>query len=402
MGTSAFCLLSVCETMPQNIDPDRDFQAQKAAYLRAQHQLSQAEIASILGRISQSHVSRLLTRAEEMGCLVTELHFVEDDIPEEALVQIHRLLVPRKLEAALQHFGALHNVEPPSVRVFDSVTESTTPQAMVLRRKRLARAAAGSIEELLRDSRHLGVTWGHTVSEITIRLSSLMKQTRPRRTIKVVPVCAELIGLAAPEFSSSRLAGRLNDTLNSQQGESLSLTGLPAYIPRRYKASKVRVLHEYISDIGSYQKIFAQPRPLIGQLDTLLTSVGSSEVPVGGNISELVDAGGIDASILKSLVIGDVGGILIAQPNLAPHERKLVLALNAMWTGIQFDHLRSIAARARDAKIGSGVIIAAIGRDKVSIILECIRLGLVNQLLIDQDLATMLEQQANESEPITA
>lgn len=387
--------------MAQNNDPERDLQAQKAAYLRAQHQLSQAEIASILGRISQSHVSRLLTRAEEMGWLVTELHFVEDDIPEDALAQIHRLLAPRKLEAALQHFGTLHNVEPPSVRVFDSVTESTTPQAMALRRKRLARAAAGSVEELLRDSRYLGVTWGHTVSEITIRLSSLLKQTRSRRTTSVVPVCAELIGLNAPDFSSSQLAGRLNDTLNNRQGESLSLTGLPAYIPRRYKPNKVRVLREYISDIGSYQKIFAPPQPLIGRLDTLLTSVGSSAVPVGGNISELVDAGGIDASMLKSLVIGDVGGVLIAQPNLKPPERKLVNALNTMWTGIQFDHLQSIATRARGAQSGSGVVMVAVGRDKASIVLECIRLGLVNQLLIDQDLASMLERRAIEFEPTT-
>lgn len=388
--------------MSRNSDPERDLQAQKAAYLRAQHNLSQAEIASVLGQVSQSHVSRLLTRAEKMGCLVTELHFVHDDIPEEVLAQIHRLLAPQTLETALRQYGKLQENEPPSVRVFDSITRSTTPQALALRRKRLARAAAGSVEELLRDSRNLGVTWGHTVSEIVMRLSSIVKRSRSRRTTRVVPVCAELVGLSAPEYSSSQLAGRLNETLNDRPVEPLALTGLPAYIPRRYTAAKTRLLREYISDIGSYQRIFTQSRPLIGQLDTLLTSVGSSEAPMGGNISELVEAGGIDASILKTLVIGDVGGVLIARPNLKPSERKLVDTLNAMWTGIQFDHLRSIAIRARSVKKpGSGVVVVAAGRDKASIVLECIRLGLVNQLLIDSDLASALEQTISESARIT-
>ena len=80
--------------MARKTDPARDYQAQKAAYLRAQHNLSQEEIGKLLGGITQPHVSRLLARAEEMGWRVTEQHFVESDIPQEVMDEIRHLLEP--------------------------------------------------------------------------------------------------------------------------------------------------------------------------------------------------------------------------------------------------------------------------------------------------------------------
>jgi hypothetical protein len=51
--------------------------------------------------------------------------------------------------------------------------------------------------------------------------------------VKFVPVCAELTSCASVEFSSSRIADRLNEVINGRRGEQFSLTDVPAFIPRR-------------------------------------------------------------------------------------------------------------------------------------------------------------------------
>ena len=51
--------------MPQSLSRRKDFNAQRAAYLLAEHGLAQGEIGRMLGGLSQSVVSRLLKHAEE-------------------------------------------------------------------------------------------------------------------------------------------------------------------------------------------------------------------------------------------------------------------------------------------------------------------------------------------------
>lgn len=376
--------------MARKTDPARDFQAQKAAYLRAQHNLSQEEIGKLLGGITQPHVSRLLARAEEMGWLITELHFVERDIPQEVMEEIRHLLEPQPLVQALQKVSEINNLFIPTIRVFDSGTASTTDEAMALRRKRFGRMAAGRFEELLRDSEIVGVAWGRTVNGLIEGFASTHRGQR-QFPIQFVPVCAELVGPATPEFSSSRLADRLNDIVNSGQGERLSLSGVPAYIPRHYSKEKASIIWEYISDIGSYQKIFRGASPLLAKMDTLLTSVGPSQIIIGGNATELTAAGSLDVDQLQSLVVGDMGGVLIPKPNLNDEERTVVNELNRMWTGISLDHLEHIARDARKSAHKTGNIVVAIGCIRATILYEIIRLGLVNELIIDNDLATALQ-----------
>ena len=377
--------------MPRKTDPSRDLQAQKAAYLRARHNMSQEEIGTTLGGVSQPYVSRLLRRAEEMGWLVTQLHFVDRDIPEETLAEIYRLLEPRSLMEVLWTLGERTGRCIPNIRVFDSGSDSVTPQALEQRRQRFARSAAGSLNELIRAAQIVGVTWGRTVSELIEHLSGLHRGLSNQRTVQFVPVCAELVGLAMRGYSSSRLADRLNDIVNEGAGDHLSLAGVPAYIPRRYDRGKTEVLWEYVCDIGSYQKIFKQNMPLVAQMDALLTSVGSSDKPVGGSVAELVEAGEIDAKKLRSLVIGDIGGVLIPQPSLSNGDKRLIRELNEMWTGINLEHLQQTAFNAsRNTKM-PGNIVVALGRDKTPVLCEVIRMGLVNELMVDGDLAQSLE-----------
>ena len=377
--------------MPRKVEAARDLQAQKAAYLRAQHKLSQEEIGKVLGGITQPHVSRLLARAEEMGWLVTEQHFVQRDISEEVMEEIRHLLAPQPLVRALQQLGQQHNRLIPNVRVFDSGSTAMTPEAMILRRKRFGRMAAGRLEELLRGANIIGVAWGRTVSGLIEGLASLHRGLQHQSPIQFVPVCAELVGPATPEYSSSRLTDRLHDIVNDGKGERLSLSGVPAYIPRHYSQERARVIWEYVFDIGSYQKIFRGASPLLANMDALLTSIGPAEVIIGGNATELAAAGDIDIQQLQSLVVGDMGGVLIPQLGLSDAERTLVTELNTMWTGVRLNHLEYIAHDASRNTHKKGNIVIAIGRGRATILYEIIRLGLVNELLIDHDLATALE-----------
>jgi DNA-binding transcriptional regulator LsrR (DeoR family) len=128
---------------------------------------------------------------------------------------------------------------------------------------------------------------------------------------------------------------------------------------------------------------------LVGLLDSLFTSVGFAERPLGHRNKSLLAAGDITADELRALVVGDIGGVLIERPGLDKNGRKQVAELNAMWTGITLKDIIRIA-KAGQASDRPGVIIVSIGLEKAEILAEIIRRGLVNELIIDEDLAFAL------------
>lgn len=378
--------------MPRKASPLRDLQTQKAAYLRAQHKMSQEDIGQTLGGISQAHVSRLLSHAEKMGWLETELRFVSQGIADEVLEDIYQLLEPPELASAIRRIGQGNTSKIPNARVFDSGTDSATPEAMEIRRKRFGRAAAGRLMELLQSSEVVGVAWGKTISQLIEGMAS-QSALKYKQSIQFVPVCAELPGLAMPGYSSTRLAALLNELVNGEDwDEHFSLTGIPAYIPKRYEKEQAEMLWRYIVDISSYQKIFRNQFSFMARMDTLITSISAPALPMGGCISELLTAGGISAEDLNTLIVGDMGGVLIPRAGLNDKDKNRVDELNAMWTGVNYQHLRQIADESFRQPRKAGNIVIAVGQDKVPILTEVIRLGLANELLIDKSLATALEQ----------
>ena len=380
--------------MARKADELRDFQAQQAAYLRGRHKMRQEEIGLVLGGLSQSHVSRLLARAERKGWLVTDLRFVEAGIDEGALDQIRHLLEPQTLMQALEALVDRDSGHVPHAAVFDSGGEGTTMAAMDTRRRRLGHAAAGRLDELLQNARTIGVAWGRTVSGLIDGLAEQRRRARKADGMLLAPLCADLVDLPASDYSSSRLAERLFGILGEGGGEPLSLAGVPAYVPRHYPKEKAEVLWEYVRDSLSYQRIFAAERPLVGDLNCVLTSVGSTMAPVGGGTARLLAAGGIDIDRLRSLVLGDIGGALVPKPGLSPDDADLVAELSRMWTGVDLGHLETIAAHAVPGEAGPGVMVIALGRDKAPVLLALIRRALINELIIDRDLARELERLA--------
>ena len=371
----------------------RDILAQKAAFLKAKHRMSQEEIGKILGGVSQAHVSRLLKMAEQKGWLVTEHHFVENGIDKNTLEEIHQLLVSPALSNTIQKIGSEGHL--PQVRVFDSGTNSPTPEAMEIRRKRFGRVAAGRLLEIFNKSNFVGISWGRCVNNLIQGLANTNQFSREQNPIQFIPTCAELVSLAMPEYSSTRLADHLNDAINNGKGERLSLSGVPAFIPRRYKNEQAQTIRQYINDISSYKKIFHGREAIIDKMDTMITSIGSPILPVGGCISELQDACNIKIEKLQSLIVGDIGGVLIPQSTLNKKDKNLVEELNKAWTGISYTHLERNARMSAQNPNRPGNIIVAIGRDRAPALTEIIRLGLANELMIDKDLEQALIKSAN-------
>lgn len=379
------------EPAHKNPVSDRDRRAQQAAYLRAQHNYSQEEIGRILGGVSQSHVSRLLAHAAEAGWLVTEMRFDDSSISPEVMRELRELLEPRKLVAILERIRETTGRVVPNVRVFDSGSDSPTAGAVELRLRRFGRRAAGRLEELLRRSSAVAVTWGRTVASLIDGLAAQNRTFHAERPPLFVPVTAELVTLAAPDYSSSLLVARLDALVNGGRGERLRMVGVPAFIPKRYDAAKTRAIREYILDTASYRRIFAGEAPLVNMLDMIVTSAGAATRPLGGALDEILSAGEISATDLTRLIIGDVGGVLIPKPALSPGDDRLVEELNAMWTGITKGHLSRLALRASDRTGAAGVVVAAIGRERAEIVAGLIDLEMVNELIVDWDLAEALE-----------
>jgi DNA-binding transcriptional regulator LsrR (DeoR family) len=371
--------------------PQRELRVQQAAYLYARHRMSQEEIGRRLGGISQSQVSRLLAHAHEIGLLVTEHRFVDDLLSGDQLAEIQRVLEAQELSAALEKFGRKTGGILPRLSVFDSGVPGRAATNHIERGGAFGRAASGRLVELLSGARVVGVAWGSTLNFLTNALPHPQSRSGKLAT-QFVPICAELVALEDPGYSSSWLAARLNHAFNGEEGIRLQLTGIPAFIPKRYKEAKARAIREYIRETASYEKIFIGANSYVDQMDAVITSVGSAEAPVRGSTAELLLAAELDADALRALVVGDIGGILIPRPTLSAAKKRVVDEINQMWTGLSVDRLATIAKRAAGKNGRGGNIVAAFGRDKADSIIQSIRMGLINELIIDYDLKNALSE----------
>ena len=373
----------------------KDLEAQQAAYLCAEHEMTQEEIGRLLGGLSQPRVSRLLKRAEERGWLQRSYQFIPDRLPADRLDLLRRFVEPKSLVDCLGKIDSRTSVRVRGVHVVDSGSSGTSKRAMATRLIRFGRAAAEPMAELISRSDVFAVTWGRTVSHVVDNLNpEQWRQTAPR-PIRVVPVCGEPLERASERDTSSHLAERLHLVVRSTAPMPPSLTGVPALISRQFRGSDLRGIRRFVEKAASYQEVFGTSSPLIDQVDSLLTAVGPAQKPMGFIHDELLKAGStpirkLTPAGLQKLVAGDMGGVLFPRPGLDARGRREVDELNAMWTGAKLKHLERIA---RGAARGTrpGIIVVAIGaEDRAGIIAEVVRHGLVNELIIDRMLAEAL------------
>lgn len=381
--------------MARSHDTRIDRRAEEAAFLRAGGR-SQREIARRFGT-TQSNVSRWLKLAQRLGCYRLEVrhHFDQSAVSAERLRELQALEAPQSLIESLQRVRSGTGVRVRGLRVVDRVAHDSG-RDFELELARFGRAAAPCVDELLRRASSVAVTWGLTVSCV---VDELERNPRPpvAPPIAFFPVCAEPERFTGARQSSSMLAARLNAVFNAGRGEQWSLTRVPAFIPRRFTGKERHGIEAMMHASPSYQRIFGTRRrqpdsaeqPLIAAADALLTSIGHSAHPVGFNYEELLSAGGIAQDRLEQLVVGDIGGVLIRRPGLSRSDQRRVDTLNAMWTGLRYDDLAALAARA-DRGATPGVVVASCGRSRDEILHAVVTKGLVNELVLDGEAADLL------------
>jgi DNA-binding transcriptional regulator LsrR (DeoR family) len=376
-----------------------------AAYLASEGRL-QTEIASDL-KLSQPAVSRLLSQARKKY-LREEVHFLREHVDDETMQRVlqrtSRLDLSRILNRLAKRFDQPRG---PVVRVFPSGSRHVTPEDWENRLKAFGRASGPYLKDLLLRAAVCGISWGQTLGHVVASLQNLpMPPPRAEDPIQIIPLCGEPLGNAPTSLSSTSLAENLERFLNGRVVSNLSLSMVPAFIPCGFTKCQLEGVWKLIGLVKAHERIFG-PRQttqggapaLVEKADMILTSVGPAERPLGYGSGELFRTGGLELEQLRELLLGDISGICIAKPTITPKQKEMISSLNLRWTGINRRHLESCARRstATDPFSGApGVCVVAIGRNKAQFVCDAVKMGLINHLIIDDDLEEGLEKIARE------
>jgi hypothetical protein len=220
--------------------------------------------------------------------------------------------------------------------------------------------------------------------------------------IECIPLSGEPLGKEPTSFSSSSLAHDLGQIINGEGYNAPSLAMVPAFIPEGFTAQELQGVWKLIRLVGSYNQIFGQQivgrseKPMADCLDMILTSVGPADDPLGFGQGTLFETGSVTFDMLKRLILGDVGGVCIARPELRKERMQKLDSVRKRWTGLREDHLVACASHARRATNPftgpPGVVVICGGKARAKFILEIVKLGLVNHLIIDDELEMELER----------
>lgn len=368
--------------MHEKID-NIEFRIQIAAYLYSRCG-DQKEVASQL-RISQSQVSRLIKQAIDRGLLIRRFEFNKETVSKKRFDEIRSFEIPGELIKQLGKVSDCLN----DVRVYESGNSHDSYSNRLIP---FAHNASNYLQDLLAEINIVGVTWGNTLSSLVDALEKKYSYTEYRDKKIFVPLCAELIGVASEQYHSTMIADRLNEIVNKRKAEHLSLSGVPAFIPKHsngriLKKEEFQFLWEIVNYSNNYRNIFKGDESFVNKLDCILTSIGPINEPFGPSIVEVEQFFSFEE--IKSEVIGDIGGVLLKKKNYMQNHQSLFIDLEEMWTGIQFDKIKELTEESAKFK-KCGVVVFAHGKNKAPVLLEAIRQRLVNKIVIDFELSKEL------------
>jgi hypothetical protein len=299
-----------------------------------------------------------------------------------------------------------------TVRVFSSPSDKhdikSTPRLELF-----CRNAAPYVMQFFANGDLWGVTWGRHLDLLTNALND-PKLPRPKRDSRInfVPLCGEAYGVRPTSQSSSVIAERLTMLLNDTVPAPLSLSMVPAFIPSDLKDESERAaVWTLIGCSPSYVQIFGSERlparvrarlckrlesanrsgndvPMAERLDGVLTALSQDNRPFGLGAEHMYSTAGLDGQLVDKLYLGDIGGVAI--PKNAVKEQD---ALQTRWTGLTRQHLLDCATRAAtNGAQQPGVVVICMGAGREKTLLECVRLGMINHLVIDTELADRVKQ----------
>jgi len=377
------------------------------AYLTAEG-LTQAEIGKILG-ISQSAVSRLMSEAEKK--YLEKPRFKREALAADLLEDVMRAVGRKELLTSLDRLARAHgNRRGPVVRVFP-LTGDPSEQSLPARFREFTRQAAPYIHSLMNrpSVRLCGVTWGYMLFDLVIALRGIQAAWKSE-PVQVIPLSGDPFKERKeepPSLTSSNIAAELGRIINGDSYRAHWLGPVPAFIPEEFDTPSARkVIERWIQLVPDYEEIFGDGSEahagLANNLDMLLTSVGTAETPLGFGKGRLLNSLGTQIQNLRDEIYGDVGGILLPRSS---EPSKLVQTITSRWKGIRYDHLARCARRADDDEHYSGrpgIVILSVGKARAEVIAAAVSRGLVNHLVIDQELAEELERIVKPMLPATS
>jgi DNA-binding transcriptional regulator LsrR (DeoR family) len=383
--------------------PQQRYFAIAAAFLLAQGK-SRAEIAAKLKR-SEPEVAKLIGLAKELGYLSRAPAFLRYHVNNADWREVERHFFG---EASFT--SALQTLLPPNVP-FEA-------HVMLGNYNEFIHAAAIYVGHLLRLANRLGLMWGRTVHLLVENIKACGEHLDrdALNRIECVPLCGDPIHLMNQreiEYSASWLAVELERALRGKakyREEFPCLIGVPAYLSRAVRAGARSDGGNWVSfvhQIPGYETIFGrkpgQRFRLADEVDTIIMGAGiigpdsgpwkpsqPREPSTGDFIQErLQQEQDVSNERLARLIFGDVGGLLLERPGLNREDRQLVDELNRGWTGLQIADLQRIA-KATHKNGKPGIILIAAGDAKAEVLHAAIKLGLVNQLVVDVPLKDRL------------
>src|SRR5262249_36221280 len=242
---------------------------------------------------------------------------------------------------------------------------------------------------LLSQASCAGVAWGRTVTAAIsgVKRACDTPPPRPRGPLVWVSTVAGLVGelKVRAESSSSIVASRLAEAINGDWEPLYTLHGLEAFISFLDSSDELDTIRKRISRFPNYQAIFGGPgqHGVIDRLDAIVTSCGDAHHYNQFWTTELPRLG-VSPEKLNRLTYGNIGGVLLERENLDANDRALFADIARRWTGIMRRHYEQCVQRK------PGVILLALGSNKADAVLRCVELGLVTELIIDEDLAMAL------------
>lgn len=365
----------------------------------------QVDIATMLG-ISQARVSRLLADARS-DYLREEVTFIRKNVPEPLMQRVLQRVARKGAGNRLRLLPRQYGHAPfPEVRVFDCRAPASDAMARI---EELGIQAAPYIKTLLTRSHYCGVTWGGMLRAVVSALGKL--QIAPpwrKEELQCIPLSGEPLGNEPVSFSSSNLAHDLGNIVNGSDYNAPSLAMVPAFIPEGFTRDEIRGVRKLIGLVKSYDLIFGKhghgktSQPLAEKLDMILTSVGPANRALGFGQGRLFETGKVTIDQLQEIVIGDMGGVCFPKTNLKRSGMKKLEDVNNRWTGLRVEHLQACARKAQAPGDGPpGIVVVSGGKARAQFILEAVKLGLINHLIIDDELANELANLSAQEVPLS-
>ena len=365
--------------MPRKIPP-KDA-VEKAAYLASLGKM-QKEIALILD-VTPVTSHRLIMQAKEEGIL-------KELTPELCLDEQRRREIEQTLfgrDVLYKKLANSSNQTLKGLEIFETI-DTVSPLLS------LASAASSLIvDDILSGVKFVAVTWGNTIREIVRSIENVTrKRTWPPSSVnqlEFVQVCGDPQGaISEPSLRCSTLVSNLNTAFKDSPNSPYTFS-ISASIPRRFSSSEVKIIRDFIQEVGGYSNVFSldqnsTPR-LNVKIDRLLTSCSSGQRGDDRWLSECAKVAGIAEEKLEALTIGNIGGYWLPRQDLTKMDHSLLEDINARWNGIVLDDIKKIAQ-------DGGVILVAAEEYKASIVLHLIQNGLVSRLLISTQLEARITE----------